>query len=362
MQALGDLDGNNGSYATDVNDAGDVVGWSFTIQWVPGYYYPSYYYAVQGPGTATLWQDGVPVALGGPNTHALRVNDATTDHGVQVVGEALDTSGSWVPYLWEVGFGGQVTARALAEALDPAFSGHLGTAAGIHDSGRIAFAGSTSALEPRAFLVSPSALPPFIPPSPPAPSLISATAGAESVSLSWSAVDLADSYVIRRGTASGGPYETIVWGLRLTAYVDRTAPLGATYHYVVAGERETTEGGSTQGAPSADVAAAPLPHPPTGLTAKVGRVAHRRRAAFTWTASASSGVAHYKLYRQDPTGDVLVATLGTETSYKLHGLGRRSAYSFYVTAGHSGGQESVASNVAYVTTRRVRARGAPRPR
>jgi hypothetical protein len=77
----GDLDGNNGSVASDVNEAGDVVGESFAAYWQSYYYW--YYYWVEGPGTATLWRDGDPIALDGPYTRAFAVNDPTADHGVQ---------------------------------------------------------------------------------------------------------------------------------------------------------------------------------------------------------------------------------------------------------------------------------------
>jgi probable HAF family extracellular repeat protein len=344
MEALGDLDGNNGSVAMDVNDAGDIVGSSFTAEWQPSYYY-WYYYWVEGPPTATLWRNGVPVALGGPNTNALAVNDATADHGAQIVGEAYDAScGEFMPVLWEVDAAGQVTSRVLDESLNAAFAGYLSRAGAINDAGQLAVSGSTSTLDPRAFLLGPSTQPP-VEQALHAPSYFTSSAGAQSVSLWWGGVCGAESYVVQRGTAAGGPYQTIASGLTQTSYVDTSAPLGATYHYVVAAVK-----GATQGASSADLAAAPLPYAPTALTAKALTGRYKGQAALSWTGSVSGGVTHYKVFRIDPNGArVLVATTGAVSSYTATGLKRRTRYGFYVTAVHSGGQESAASNTVYVT-------------
>ena len=342
MQALGDLDGNNASEAMDVNEAGDVAGSSFTAYY---YYYGWYSYWVEGPRTATLWQGGVPVALGGPGTYGFAVNDATADHGVQIVGAAWDAScQTYMPILWEVDGAGQVTSRVLDESLDAAFTGFLDHAGAINDAGQIAVSGRTSALDPRALLLTPSALPPVAQPLH-APTYIAATPGTARVSLSWSSVCDAESYVVKRGTASGGPYQTLVSGLTQTSYVDTSATPGTTYHYVVLGVR-----GATEGTASADVAATPLPYPPTGLTGKAVNGKVKGQVALKWTPSASSGIAHYKVFRIDPNGArVLVATLGNVSSYTATGLTRRTRYGFYVTAVHSAGQESSASNTVYVT-------------
>jgi fibronectin type 3 domain-containing protein len=144
---------------------------------------------------------------------------------------------------------------------------------------------------------------------------------------------------------SGGPYQTIASGLTQTSYVDTSAPLGSTYHYVVAAVK-----GATASPPSADVAATPLPYAPTGLTAKALTGRYKGQATLNWTASASSGVAHYKVFRRDPNGAVvLVATVGNVSTYTATGLKRRTRYGFWVTAVHSGGQESAASNTVFVT-------------
>jgi probable HAF family extracellular repeat protein len=343
MLYLGDLDANNASVAADVNDAGDVVGDSFSAYWQSYYYW--YYYWVEGPSTATLWRDGDPIALDGPYTRAFAVNDATAEHGVQVVGEAYDwTCGEYMPVLWEVDGEGNVTSRVLDESLDAAFTGYLRRAGAINDSGQIAVSGESSAFAPRALRLTPSAQPP-VEQALHAPRYLSASPGVERVTLWWSGVCDADSYTVKRGTIDGGPYSTIATGITQTSYTDTSAPLGTTYHYVVCAVRD-----ATPGANSPDAAAAPLPYGATGLTGKALNGKTKGQVSLNWTKSVSTGVANYKVFRINPTGPhVQIATVGNVSSYTATGLAKRTRYGFYVVAVHSGGQTSAASNTVYVT-------------
>jgi chitin-binding protein len=64
----------------------------------------------------------------------------------------------------------------------------------------------------------------------------------------------------------------------------------------------------------------------------------------------SQNVAHYRVYRRTSAGNVLVATVGPVSSCTVSGLARRTTYNFFVTAVHTGGQESFVSNVVSVRT------------
>jgi len=340
MRDLGAAAGSTSSIAMGVNDAGQVVGYSYGMflidydwQWVEGF------------TTATLWQDGVASALAGGGTWAYGVSDATAAHGVQVVG-LVDGECGYAPLVWEIDGGGQVTVRELDESLNAAISGQLDyLACSINDAGQIALSGVSNSSDERVFLLSPSSLPP-VQQAIHAPTYVAATAGAQRVTLSWSTVCGADSYVVMRGTAVGGPYQTIASGLTSAQYVDTSAPLGGTYHYVVAAVK-----GTMAGVTSPEAVAAPLPYAPTGLTAKTGTGKAKNQITLKWTASASGNIAHYKVYRRTSTGAVLLATLGTATTYTVSGLSSHATYSFYVTAVHAGGQESLASNVASAATK-----------
>jgi probable HAF family extracellular repeat protein len=390
MTDLGTLGGWSSSAAA-INDAGTVVGWSEANGWTQhafawdaaggmrdlgaaGYEHSaaagidasghavglsfSFYGSYEGygvTGTATLFDGGAAIALPGPESDAYGVRDATADHGVQVVGANYnywDPGSPYSAFLWEVDSAGQVTAHDLNDLLDAPFSGELMGATAINAAGRIVALGYASFVvgTPQhagtpwhVFVLTPSTLPP-VRQALHSPAYFTAVAGSERVSLSWSAVSGADGYVVQRGAAPGGPYQTIATGLTQTMYSDTSAPLGSTYYYVVAGVE-----GTMVGSPSAEAAAAPLPYPPTNLAAKAGKLRSKDRVDLRWTASASNNVAHYKVYR---SGNYLVATLGRATSYTVTGLARRTTYSFWVTAVHAGGQESLASNVATVVTSR----------
>ncbi|MBP2633089.1 MAG: hypothetical protein H6Q70_3717 [Firmicutes bacterium] len=66
-----------------------------------------------------------------------------------------------------------------------------------------------------------------------APTNLTATAGDSEVTLSWTAVDGATSYIVKRSTTSGGTYTTIASDVTGTSYVDTSVTNGTTYYYVV---------------------------------------------------------------------------------------------------------------------------------
>ena len=73
----------------------------------------------------------------------------------------------------------------------------------------------------------------FIPPA--APTGLSAIARQVSVSLSWSANVESDlgSYTVYRSMTSGGPYDTIVTGVKTNTYTDKSANSATNYYYVL---------------------------------------------------------------------------------------------------------------------------------
>jgi autotransporter-associated beta strand protein len=68
--------------------------------------------------------------------------------------------------------------------------------------------------------------------APPAPTGLTATAGDAQVTLSWTPSVGATSYIVKRGTLSGGPYTSMVTNAT-TSYVNTGLLNGTTYYYVV---------------------------------------------------------------------------------------------------------------------------------
>ena len=99
--------------------------------------------------------------------------------------------------------------------------------------------------------VSPSSGP-CVPPA--APTSLTATPGAGSVALSWSAVAGASEYHVLRGTTTGGPY-TQVGTATGTTFTDTGLTAGTTYFYVVrAANSATCESGNSPEASATPVA------------------------------------------------------------------------------------------------------------
>jgi fibronectin type 3 domain-containing protein len=79
-------------------------------------------------------------------------------------------------------------------------------------------------------------------PSLPPPSTLTATLVGNQVALNWPAVNGANSYDVKRGWISGGPYTTIAIGVTGTNYTDTANYTGASYYYVVTGVDAGGEG------------------------------------------------------------------------------------------------------------------------
>lgn len=85
---------------------------------------------------------------------------------------------------------------------------------------------------------------------PDTPSNLTATAAAGSVNLSWAAAALATRYVVKRASASGGPY-TDIGTAAAPAYSDSTSAVGVTNYYVVAAVNSVGESALSNETPGA---------------------------------------------------------------------------------------------------------------
>jgi hypothetical protein len=111
-------------------------------------------------------------------------------------------------------------------------------------------------------------------PLPSTPVDVHAVASLSGVSLGWSSSPAATGYLVKRATASGGPYTSAVLISPVNAVTDSSVNIGTTYYYVI-----SAVNGSGESADSAEVSVTTPVPPPSELV--------------SWfKADALSGLAH----------------------------------------------------------------------
>ena len=171
---------------------------------------------------------------------------------------------------------------------------------------------------------------------PPAPTGLTATAGDEQVSLSWTASSGATSYILQRGRANGGPYSTIASRVVTTSYKDTGLTNGITYYYVVAA---VNAGGESSN--SSQVSAQPMAPPPvpSGLKATAGNA----QVSLSW--NVSSGAASYNVQQATASkGPYVSVAVVTRNNYVATGLKNGTTYYYEVSAVAAGGEASANSS------------------
>jgi fibronectin type 3 domain-containing protein len=179
---------------------------------------------------------------------------------------------------------------------------------------------------------------------PAAPVGVSATAGNTQVVLSWSASAGAASYIVRRGTVSGGPYSQ-VGAPTDTTYTDSGLTNGTKYFYVVA----ATDSAGTS-ANSVEVSATPaapvaVPAAPKGVSATAGN----GQVVLSWSASAAA-VSY--IVRRATTNGGPYSQVGAPTAatYTDSGLTNGTKYDYVVAAVNSAGTSGNSAQVSATPT------------
>ena len=171
--------------------------------------------------------------------------------------------------------------------------------------------------------------PSCVPPSAPA---VTATPSNNQVSLSWTAPPGAISYLVYRGTTSGGESSTAVSTPTTTNYVDTSVSNGSTYYYVVAASNGSCNSGN-----SAEVSATPVCTPPSApgtLTTTPGDA----QVSLSWVATTSwgsSGTDTYSISRKTGLGGtyaVIVAAQAGNSYTDTTGLTNGTTYYYKVSA------------------------------
>jgi fibronectin type 3 domain-containing protein len=175
------------------------------------------------------------------------------------------------------------------------------------------------------------------PPTPAAPTGVSAQPGIAQVTLNWTAAAKANTYNVYQGTTPGDEFPVPVE----IGIVGTTATIGGlvngtTYYFTVAGVN-----GAGSGPHSAEVSAAPgTPPQVTGLSAVAGDAQVQLR----WNADA--GAAGYTVYASTFSGgESPLATGLTATSYTATGLQNGTIYYFRVAGTNAVGSGAESAEV-----------------
>jgi fibronectin type 3 domain-containing protein len=183
----------------------------------------------------------------------------------------------------------------------------------------------------------------FVSIPPAAPTGLTATSAANSVTLSWTAATgVPNSYNIKRSTTSGTGYTTVGTTTVPTVTFTDSVLGGQTYYYVV-----TAANGGGEGSPSSEVSASPTlaaPVTPIGLTATPGNA----QVALNWTASSFATTYSVKRATSSagPYTVIATTTAPTVTYTDASGLNNGTTYYYVVSATGAGGPSSDSSPVS----------------
>jgi len=190
-----------------------------------------------------------------------------------------------------------------------------------------------------------TAAPPLAAPT--APTGVTASGGANQVSISWSSVAGATSYNIYWSTASG----VTTAGTKITGatspYLQTGLAASTTYYYIVTAVNAAGQSvASTQVSAATNAPVVTIPLSPTGVFASGGA----NQVSISWAAVA--GATSYNIYYATTSG--VTKTSGTKivnaaSPYTQTGLTAGTTYYYIVTAVNSAGESTASSQVSVAT-------------
>jgi fibronectin type 3 domain-containing protein len=176
---------------------------------------------------------------------------------------------------------------------------------------------------------------------------VTATGGANQVTVSWPVVSGATSYNIYWSKTSG---VTTATGTKIagatSSYVQTGLTAGTAYYYIVTAVNVSGESpASAQATATTNAPPVIIPATPTGVTATGGT----NQVSLSWTAV--SGATSYNIYWSTTSG---AGTGGTKivtatNSYVQTGLAAGTTYYYVVTAANSAGASSASAQVSAAT-------------
>jgi len=174
--------------------------------------------------------------------------------------------------------------------------------------------------------------------SPPAPRNLAAAAGHAQISLSWEAPSGATSYLVKRSTVPGGPYQQVAT-VTQPSYTD-TGLAAGTYYYVVCAIASGSAPSDSSTEASA-MALVPLPATPAGVTIS----ATEARVTLSWPATA--GAASYAIARATSSvGPFLAIGSSNNTGYVDAPPADGHTYFYTVTAVNTDGSGDASTPVS----------------
>lgn len=183
-------------------------------------------------------------------------------------------------------------------------------------------------------------------PVPAAPTGVTATGGANQVTISWSPVSGADSYNIYWATATG----VTTAGTKITSasrpYVQTGLAASTTYYYIVTAVNSSGQSvASTQVSATTNAPPVVIPGAPTAVTATGGA----NQVTISWPTVA--GATSYNIYWATTSGVTTSGTKITSASnpYVHTGLAAATTYYYIVTAVNSAGQSVASTQVSAAT-------------
>ena len=175
-------------------------------------------------------------------------------------------------------------------------------------------------------------------PTPAVPTGLSAAAGIQQATLTWTASSGATSYHVKRSTTNGGPY-TQVSAPASNSFTDTGLTAGTAYFYVV-----SAVNASGESANSAQAGATPKPAVPV-IPADLSATAGTQQVALLWTAS--SGATSYNVKRGTNSGGPYVqVSTPTTNSFNDTGLTAGTTYFYVVSAVNATGESANTAQVS----------------